>query len=373
MSLVVSEYKNNLLTVLNKMIVENLLKTLLSVWSVVVVVIVSRSFIRVLDSAIEGRVSSETLLSILALKIVTTSTDLLPASLFMSVLMVLGKMYRDQEMSAIFSAGAGTGTIYKAVFLMVFPVSMMAAGLSIFASPWAEAKITQLMQHDAETSDLRGIAAGKFSEYSQGDMVFYVENITADKIMKSVFVQIRQNGVLAVINAQSARFTELADGNYLVFSHGQRVQGQPGRVDYLIEEFSEYAVRIQEAITAVSYNRVAIPIEKLWQSKLLPDIAEFLRRISVPIGIILLAFLSVPLAQTTPRGGVYGNVLIGFLIYFSYGNVVRVCQLWVAQGVITTWLGAFTMNFMLLLIGLILLLKLYGWRWVKQVMVGSAS
>ncbi len=69
------------------------------------------------------------------------------------------------------------------------------------------------------------------------------------------------------------------------------------------------------------------------------DIAELQRRFSVPLGILLLSFIAVPLAQLSPRGGVYGNMLVGFLIYFSYGNLVRVSQSWVISGTIPSWLG----------------------------------
>ena len=57
--------------------------------------------------------------------------------------------------------------------------------------------------------------------------------------------------------------------------------------------------------------------------------AELQRRFSIPLGMLLLSFIAVPLAQIAPRGGVYGNMLVGFLIYFSYGNLLRVSQSWV--------------------------------------------
>ncbi|MGR9037383.1 MAG: LptF/LptG family permease, partial [Gammaproteobacteria bacterium] len=82
------------------MIAKDLLKTLLSVWIVIVVIIVSKSFIRVLDKAIEGQVSNETLAWLLGLKTIVAGVAFLPASIFMAILMVLGRMYRDQEMAA---------------------------------------------------------------------------------------------------------------------------------------------------------------------------------------------------------------------------------------------------------------------------------
>ena len=137
--------RRNLVTVLDKMIIQDLLKTVLSVLTVIVVIIVSRKFIRILDDAIAGLVSNEALLSILGLKTIIASVEFLPVALFMSVLMVLGRMYRDQEMAAVSSAGGGTGTVYRAVFLLVFPLSVLAVGLSLYAMSWAEVRIDKIM------------------------------------------------------------------------------------------------------------------------------------------------------------------------------------------------------------------------------------
>ena len=331
--------RRKLITVLDKMIVQDLLKTLLSVLTVIVVIIVSRKFIRILDEAIAGQVSNETLLSILGLKTIVASVEFLPVALFMAVLMVLGRMYRDQEMSAISSAGGGSGTIYRAVFLLVFPLSILAVGLSLYVAPWAEASVDKLMQQGEESADLRGIAAGKFSEYSQGDLVFYVEKISADKKMHNVFVQNRQHGKVSIINAESARLKDLPDGRYIIFEHGEQVQGQPGNLNYVIEQFAEYAVRIETKAAAATFNRQALPVDKLWGSDVTLYIAELQRRFSIPLGALLLSFIAVPLAQISPRGGVYGNMLVGFLIYFSYGNLIRINESWVIKGTVPAWLG----------------------------------
>jgi len=353
-----------IVTVLDKMIAQDLLKTLLSVLSVIVVIIVSRQFVRILDKAIEGQVSNETLFSILALKTIVASIAFLPAALFMAVLMVLGRMFRDQEMSAVFSAGGGAGTIYRAVFLLVFPLSVLTVGLSLYVAPWAEARMEQLMQMDEQSADIRGIAAGKFTEYSHGDLVFYVEKISSDKKMHQVFVQHRQGDRLAIINAEEGRVEDLPDGRYMILERGERVEGQPGQVNYIIENFIEYAVRIDEKTSAGAVDKEAVPFNLLWGSDVVRDIAEVQRRFSIPLGVVFLTFLAVPLAQTSPRGGVYGNMMVAFLIYFSYGNLVRVSHSWVIKETIPAWLGGFWVYFVLSIIGGILLAKLYGWKWV---------
>jgi lipopolysaccharide export system permease protein len=357
--------RRKLITVLDKMVALDLLRTLLAVWSVIVVIIVSRQFIRILDKAIEGQVSSQTLMTVLGLKTIIASAAFLPAALFMAVLMVLGRMYRDQEMSAVSSAGGGAGTVYRAIFLLVFPLSILSAGLSFYVSPWAEAMMEELLHQDKESADIRGVAAGKFSEYSQGDLVFYVEKIDDDKTMHQVFVQHRQGDRLAIINAELGRMKDLPDGRYVILENGERIQGQPGTVNYIIEQFSEYAVRMDtKEGPAANFGKESVASETLAGSDQLADIAELQRRFSVPMGIVLLSFIAVPLAQMSPRGGIYGNMLVGFLIYFSYGNLIRVSQSWVMNQTISAWMGIFGVNTLLLVIGGILLARLYGWQWL---------
>jgi lipopolysaccharide export system permease protein len=351
-------------TVLDKMIATDLLKTLFSVWTVIVVLVVSRKFIKILDQAVEGHVSNETLLTILGLRTITSSISLLPAATFMALLMVLGRLYKDQEMSAIAAAGGGAGTLYRAVFLLIFPLSIITLGLSLYVSPWAENKIQGIINQDEQSYDIRGIAAGKFSEYSRGDLVFYVENITPDQKMHSVFMQHRKKKKLSIINAEHARFDDLPEGRYIVFEKGERIQGHPGSFNYVVEEFNEYALKIKEKALSTFVTPSGLDSAKLWKSSVKKEIAELQSRLVTPLGILLLGFIAVPLSRISPRGGVYGSMLLGFLIYFSYGNLSNVAQSWVIKGSIANWPGIFWVNLVLFVIGLVFLANWYGFRWL---------
>ena len=365
--------RRKLVTILDKMIAQDLIKTLLSVLTVIVVIIVSRQFIRILDGAIAGQVSDETLLDILGLKTIVAAVEFLPVALFMSVLMVMGRMYRDHEMAAVASAGGGALTLYRAVFLLVVPLSILVTGLSLYVSPWAESRADKLIQHDEESADLRGIAAGKFSEYSHGDLVFYVEDVTADNKLHKVFLENRRQGNVSIINAESAHFEELPGGKYIFFENGEQVKGLPGSLNFVIETFAEYAVRIETKVVAAKFKRNSLGVDLLWGSHVKAYIAELQRRFSIPLGALLLSFIAVPLAQISPRGGVYGNMIVGFLIYFSYGNLIRISQGWVMNETLPAWLGGIGVNFLLLVVGAFLLARLYGWQWLLLKVKGKVS
>ncbi len=353
-----------LITVLDRMIAQDLLRTLFSVWMVIVIIIVSQKFIKILEKAVEGHISNDTLLTILGLKTISVGISLIPAATFMALLMVLGRLYKDQEMSAIAVAGGGAGTLYRAIYLMALPLSIVTSGLSLYTSPWAENRMQRLMNQDEQSSDVRGIAAGKFSEYSQGNLVFYVENITPDNKMQSVFVQDRKKNNLSILNAEQSHFEDLTDGRYMVFENGERIQGHPGDFNYVIEAFREYAFKIEERAVSNSVTPKALASSMLWNSTATKDLAELQNRLAMPITILLFAFISVPLAKISPRGGIYGSMFLGFLIFFSHGNFSGVIQSWVIKGSIPVWPGIFWVNLTLLVIGSLMLANWYGFRWL---------
>ncbi|WP_330165361.1 LPS export ABC transporter permease LptF [Methylomonas sp. LL1] len=355
------------------MIIKDLFKTVVSVLTVLVVIIVSRKFIKVLAQAIEGNIASETVLALLGLKIVIAATTFLPASLFMAVLMVLGRMHREQEIAAIASAGGGVSTIYRAVFWLVVPLSVCASGLSMVAAPWAEAQTELLMHQDRENSDIRGISAGRFSEYSSGELIFYTENVDVNGRMHNVFVQNKQGDKLGVVNAEFGKLEYLPGGLYLILEQGERVQGIPGQKDYTIETFREYAVLVEKKAIAFVPRIEALPTEKIWKSTTVTEIALMQDRLNVPLGVLILAFLAVPLAKSSPRGGVYGSVLIAFGIYFSYGNLQRINHSWVVSGIVPSWLGYFWVEALLLIVGLFMLVRLYSWKWVALKLTGKVT
>lgn len=352
--------------ILDKMVALDLLKTLTAVLSVIVIIIVSRKFIKILALAIDGAISGSTAINILGLKTIVVIVNFLPAAVFMAILMVLGRMYRDQEMSAIASAGGGAMTLYRAVFLLMLPLSVVTAGLSLYAAPWAEAQMLLLTSKDMETADLRGISAGRFTEYSHGDLVFYTEEIDAHLRMYNIFIQDRQHGEPNIINAKRGLLKELPTGKYVVLENGERSQGSPGKGNFILETFAEYAVRIDTKTTPVNYSQEAIATQALLESDKIIDQVELQKRFSPPISVLFLSLLAVPLAKLSPRGGVYGSLIFAFLVYFIYGNISQVNRSWMLHELIPVWIGYLWVPVFLLALATTFLTKIYGLRWIMQ-------
>ncbi len=74
------------------------------------------------------------------------------------------------------------------------------------------------------------------------------------------------------------------------------------------------------------------PSRELFGSSELVDIAELQRRISLPVMVLVLAFIAVPLAALRPREGRYARVAVAILLYFVYANLVSAAQVWIEKG-----------------------------------------
>ena len=357
--------RRRLFTVLDKMIAWELFKTASSVLSVIVIILVSKKFVKVLSQAIEGNVSSDAVIKIVGYKALGIGISFLPAAIFIAVLVVLGRMYRDHEIDAIASGGAGLARIYQSITIFLIPVSVVSLCLSLFSIPWAESNIVEIKHQDQQQFELRGLISGSFRQ--RGDLMFFIEDIDDNNRMHNVFATNHRTKNIEVINAAYGQLEDLPGGRYIVLQDAERVSGKPGQVDVVIERFDKYALLIKKDNKLPSYHIEAQSTKALLNGFSLRNSAELQRRLAVPLGVLMLGLLAVPLAQLTPRGGVYGNVIVAFLIYFSYANLQKFSQGWLLKGILPLWFSLTWVYVLMFLVWLLLLLRFFGLPWIKVI------
>lgn len=365
-----------LFAVIDRMMCQELLKTLLSILLVLVTIIVSRKFLGILTKAIEGEVATETVFSLLGLKTLSAIAVLIPPSLFMAVLTLMGRMYRDHEISVLASAGIGARRLYRALAWTVIPLLLLSAYMALEVMPWSERQAQQLLMRDVETHDIRGIKPGRFNEFSAGDVVLYAEALDASQDMLNIFVQSRQSDSTGVVIAERGRLQRADNGdNFVVLNNGRRYQGIPGQADYVISQFDEYAVRIggPEEMSATLRREGTASLELL-AAGTPKELAELQKRIGIPLGVVALALLAVPLARVSPRQGPYASVFSAFIIYIVYENAQKISQGLVMSEKIAPWVAYAAIYGLLLLMTLVLFAKNLGLRWVRyQLHIGRRT
>jgi lipopolysaccharide export system permease protein len=353
-------------TLFDRLLAYELLQTVGAIGLILVVIIVSRKFLGVLDKALDGELSGDTLFTLLGLKTLSATAILLPAAAFMATLTVLGRLYRDQEMSALASAGVGLRRTFKALSWVLIPLCLLSAFMSLAVMPWSERQSQWLMNRDEKTQDIRGFKPGRFNEFSQGDVVLYAEQLGSDNALDNVFVQSRQSNTVGIVMARHGQLERNDDNEYfVVLREGKRYQGIPGRADFVISEFGEHGVRLEtvENETA-NLKREAEDTLELWRSHSPRELAELQKRVAAPLGLLFLGILAVPLAQMAPRGGLYGNIFIALVVYIVFENLQKITQGLLMTEKLSPALSYTLAYLVLLLCTLGLIVHRRGWGWV---------
>ncbi len=357
------------LKIIDRMLMTQLSKMMLGVMTVVLAILLSQRLVRLFSKVSAGELSIDAVMTLVGLNMLLLAIKIIPVVALLSVLLVLGKMYRDQEMTALMSAGVGLGNIYRSIFMFAVPLFLATLYLSLVVAPWVMQEVERVKTIDQAKLDVRGISAGRFNEYSRGDLVFYVENISDDNKMHNVFIQNRQHGKLGVTSSKSGKITvdPKTGDRLLILENGVRYEGTPGQADYKITQFEEYGVVVAERTDAIAVFGVKeTSTIALMEMDTPRATSELQRRWSIPLGILSFILLAVPISRVSPRAGMYGNLVTALLIYIIFENLMSLSLSGLVSETIPVWLGVWWVHFLMAGLAGVLVVNALGFKYVKE-------
>ena len=329
--------------IINRYLIREISKPLIAICAFLVVIFASYRAVQYLAEAVAGVIAGKIVLYLILLKIAIAMEVLLPTTLFLSVVLVLGRLYADSEVTALFACGVGIGRIFKAVIYLAVPLALLVACLSLYVRPWAY-KQSYVVTAMAETAlDIGKWKEGNFYKIPGMNRVIYADKINQDeKRAEGVFVQSDQGNEVQVIYAKKVQQYDdkRNDRPLLVFQDGYVYEFSRTGEEGHFMKFQQSTMSIDFGQTkAMEYKRKAASTWKLAHSSDLEDIAEFQWRVSTPISTLLLALLGIPLSRTAPRKGNYAKLVGAVLILAVYYNTSAMAKDWVEQGVVGPGVG----------------------------------
>lgn len=339
----------------------------LAVFFVLAAIFLFTQMIRLLGESASGLLSQEGVWALVGYGALAYLPILLSISLFLSVLLTLSRSYRDSEMVVWFTAGVGLVRWIRPVLLFALPTVLAIALMSLLLSPWARMKSDELIDQLANRDDVSLATPGLFRESSQGERVFFLEQVdTVKQRVGNIFVQTLGEGRNATMVAAEGLQEFAPNGDrFLVLLNGKRYEGVPGAADYRILSFERYAMRIEpvEARQRPVNHKALSTAELLAQSSNW-NRGELLWRIGQPVSGLLLALLAIPLSHVDPRAGRSYNLILAAVLYMFYNNLLGISMSLVGQGKIGMFaaLGLVHGPVLLLLFAL-LYGRIHGWRW----------
>lgn len=332
-------------------------------------IVLTMLLIRVLGQANKGSVNPEEIMLVLTYSVLGRSPTILTIALFVAVVSVLSRMYRDSEMAIWMTSGRGVASLIGPVFRFAWPVLLVIAALLVWAWPWSNQQIETLRDRYERRGDMERIAPGQFQESADGRRVFFIDKSEGDaQEGRNVFIANRDElGQESMTSALKARIDWDGDRQILTLSQGQRIdQPQNPKTDNLkISEFASYGVVINDKSGESGYQGglKSIPTLELLTLQNRFYAAEFSWRLGMAITAFNFVLLAVAVSTSNPRAGKSGNLMFLLFAFIVYFNLLNMGQSWV-MGEKVHWLALMLWMHggVFLLCCLWLAKRHFGWR-----------
>lgn len=324
--------------ILHRYINRQVFMTTVMVTFILVMVLVSGRFIKYLAEAAAGEIAADALFLVMAFRMPEFLQMIVPLSLYIALLLVLGRMHMDNEIVVLQAGGQGHGRIVRSLVVPVLMATTVVGMFSLYVTPRGDAEVTRIFEEQKDRSVLELLTPGRFHVKGSrnAQRATYAEHLNREKgVLENVFVadarfegQGEANRLLTVW-AKSGKLV-LEDGvSYLLLTDGFQYQGKPGQLDYREIGFNEAKVRIggeksdsrppevrgrptHELVAERTDNRDAM--------------AELQWRLSLILTVPVMALAAIPLARVNPRQGRFYRLIPAVLGYMLYVGMLLVCR-----------------------------------------------
>ena len=355
--------------IIDRYIFREAIKTWVTATAALLCILLTNQFARILGDVAKDKLPKEAIVELIALTGVQYLTILVPIGLFLSILMTIGRLYANSEMSALLACKIGMGSIYRPILLLTIPLVILAGMVTIYFGPKALLSIEEINNEARQKIDLDSIEPGRFIVDERLGTVIYAEEVTNAGELKNVFFQyLNQSRELEVIIANRGDQIESNDDmqRYFVLYNGKRYVGQPGSTDYTIMEFEEHGIpyTIPEIIKSEPEVKT-MRFSALFEFNDRNKNAEFHWRIGIPISTLILALLAIPMSKSEPRQGQYNKIFIGIVTFIIYFNLLSAGRSWLENGLIDYRFGLWWVHLIMVFVLFLLQIKDINPHWYR--------
>jgi lipopolysaccharide export system permease protein len=302
---------------------------------VILTIVITMMLIRTLGQAASGAVAPGDVVLLMGYVALGHLPTMLALSLFVAIVVTLGRMYRDSEMAIWFSSGVGLARFTGPVLRMSWPVLLVVAALVLIVWPWANRSSAELRDRYEQRSDLSRVTPGVFQSSRDGSRVFFIEKASDEALnARGVFVLSRTADAESLTSARGGQVTWLDDERFLVLDRGQRTQWDRKTGERTLASFERYQivaderhVRRASARSPRTMNTVDLVSDPTQRHQ-----GELAWRLGLLFGAANLTVLGVGLAAINPRRATNWNLLFALLGFVAYYNLISLSQAWIAAG-----------------------------------------
>ncbi|NCX93822.1 MAG: LPS export ABC transporter permease LptF [Gammaproteobacteria bacterium] len=340
---------------------------------VLLVVMVSNTFVQYLSEAASGQMSLLMVLKLLALAMPRFLALILPVSLFLSILVVYGKLFAESELLILFACGMSWRKLLMTTLLPTLWIAAFVAILTLWLAPLMKTYTNQINASLQEGPSVSLLPAGEFLSLHQGAQVIYIGSQSQSNLRVSdIFIYERSTGqspAKIIFAPRGHQWTNPNNHkNYFVLEDGYEYSFMLPALDFRISHFESYAAEVGDE-TAIGVTNNDIAAEGTWALFKDPSLtakAELQWRLSIPVATVALAMMAVAICYVRPRQGRFGRLFSAVLVFIIYFNLLSMSRTWVHQGAVPSWFGMWWVHIVFMVIALLILWGRDGFLWGRR-------
>jgi len=341
-------------------------KELAAVFTVVVLVLLlvalGGRFVGYLQDAASGKLSGESLWLLVALRLPEFLLLLLPFGSFLAVLLTLGRLYADQEMSILHGGGVGVPQLLRWLLVPMIAVFLLTGYIGLKLAPDNQGRLAEYLTGDRVRADFGAMVPGVFHSTEGGRRVTYTDSVSGERQwLENVFMA--ERGDRRDVTVWAERGTQYLDpdtgSRFLLLEDGTRYEGLAGSLDYRVVEFNRLSQRL--VVQEVAVPRVkpaARSTAELFGMTSVEARAELQWRFAWPVFTVIAILLALGMSRVKPREGRFARVLPGVAVLLFYYLVMLLNQNALQTGQLPVVLGFWVVHAAFLAFALYLLAAL---------------
>jgi lipopolysaccharide export system permease protein len=333
---------------------------------ILLIIFTTNQFVHFVKEVANGVMTMPAVFKIMSLQVPLLLGYLLPLSLYLSVIIVLGRFYMNNEMTVLFACGFSKSKLVWMVMTFAFAVMLVVAWLMIWIEPLAEDYQFKTINESIALASVAKLMPQQFQMLgSKG--TFYTQHLNrGQQTMEKVFLALKKDSAvkgappiwdITIAERAGEKKQAKAGHRFLVLENGSRYIGSSGQNNFQKMTFDQYGIALVNEKLRIHGWPFNVPTSELWplRNKNLKANATLQWRIAMPISVLIFPLLAVPLSRVNPRRGRFMQLFPAILIYSTYADLLFLGRSWIQSGVVSPLIGLWWVHGLALGLAVILL------------------
>lgn len=341
--------------IIHRAFIREVLQTCAAVTAILFSIFLVTRVVGFLSQAALGVIPMDSVFLLLMLKMMTYLDIIVPLVMYISILLVMGRWIRDNELTVISACGIGMMGFIRPMLILFALVGGMVALFSLYLSPLS-AQVSRSIEHQYRArADTTGIMPGVFTETRDRKGVYFIESYDHEtNTFNDIFIYNASHQEDVVVRASSGykSIDPESNNNFLILNDGVQYRGNAGSPEYTVVDFETYALRLkQPVVTNLSLPVKAQPTLALLSQPSQVEIGELHWRISKIMMLPILMLFALSFSSITYRKNRFPGMLSALLLYFAYFNLLGLVVALIRKGHIHPHLSLWLVHLIFLCLG----------------------